>query len=256
MRKNETRHKLLKHEPALGPFIGLQSPHVAELMGYAGFDFVVIESEHNAIESAEIEHILMALGNTEATPIVRIPSSEKVYIQKALDIGAMGIVVPAVKTPEEAMKIVSATRFPPVGDRSWGPLRASKYTFDNDDYLQSANDNILVILIIETAEALDNLEDIASVPGVDVLFIGPWDMCLALGLDPLQLPHKEIDDIVVRMVELSKRFQVVAGAGASSPEGIKDRIDQGVKYISYGPDYSLLATAAKTGGGAFRELTE
>ena len=256
MRKNETRDKLLKHEPALGPFVGLQSPHVAELMGHAGFDFVVIESEHNAIESAEIEHILMALGNTEATPIVRIPSSEKVYIQKALDIGAMGIVVPAVKTPEEAMKIVSATRFPPVGDRSWGPLRASKYTFDNDDYLQSANDNILVILIIETAEALDNLEDIASVPGVDVLFIGPWDMCLALGLDPLQLPHKEIDDIVVRMVELSKRFQVVAGAGASSPEGIKDRIDQGVKYISYGPDYSLLATVAKTGVDAFRKLTE
>ena len=256
MRKNETRSKLLKHEPVLGPFIGLQSPHVAELMGHAGFDFVVVESEHNAIESAEIEHILMALGNTEATPIVRIPSSEKVYIQKALDIGAMGIVVPAVKTAQEAMDIVSATRFPPVGDRSWGPLRASKYTFDNEDYLHNANDNILVILIIETLEALENLEAIAAVPGVDVLFIGPWDMCLALGLDPLQLPHKEIDDIVVKMVELSKRLEIVAGAGASSPEGIKDRIDQGVKYISYGPDYSLLSAVAKTGVDAFKELTK
>ncbi|HIC48312.1 MAG TPA: hypothetical protein EYP00_00365 [Dehalococcoidia bacterium] len=256
MHKNETRDKLRKQKPVLGPFVGLQSPHVAELMGHAGFDFVVVESEHNAIESAEIEHILMAVGNTDATPIVRIPSSEKVYIQKALDIGAMGIVVPAVKTAEEAGQIVSETRFPPVGSRSWGPLRASKYTFDNEDYLRNANDNILVILIIETAEALDNLEAIAAVSGVDVLFIGPWDMCLALGLDPLQLPHKEIDDIVVRMVELSKRFEVVAGAGASSPEGIKDRIDQGVKYISYGPDYSLLSAAAKTGVDAFRKLTE
>ena len=157
MHKNETREKLRKQKPVLGPFVGLQSPHVAELMGHAGFDFVVVESEHNAIESAEIEHILMAVGNTDSTPIVRIPTSEKVYIQKALDIGAMGIVVPAVKTAEEAGQIVSATRFPPVGGRSWGPLRASKYTFDNEDYLQNANDNILVILIIETAEALDNL---------------------------------------------------------------------------------------------------
>ena len=111
MRINNVRNDLLSGKPAIGPFIGLQSANVAELMGNAGFNFVVIESEHNGIDSAEIEHMLMAVGNTDAVPIVRIPSHRQVYIQKALDIGALGIVVPAVKTAEEAAQIVSATKF-------------------------------------------------------------------------------------------------------------------------------------------------
>ena len=255
MRRNEVRRRLSEGKPVIGPFVGLQSPNVAELMGNAGFDFVVIESEHNALDSAEIEHILMAVGNTEAIPIVRIPSSGKVYIQRALDLGAMGIVVPSVKTVEEATEIVRATRFPPNGTRSWGPLRASKYTFDNSDYLRHANENILVVLIIETAEAVQNLQNIADVPGVDVVYIGPWDMCLALGLDPLSQPHKEIDDIVSSLVEVSKNNSCAAGAGASSPTDISRRLDQGVTFVSYGPDYALLSAAAETGVNAFRDLT-
>ena len=256
MIRNHVRSNLLSGKPAIGPFIGLQSPNVAELMGNAGFDFVVVESEHNGIESAEIEHMLMAIGNTNALPIVRIPSSQQVYIQKALDIGALGIVVPAVKTAEEAAEIVSATRFPPDGKRSWGPLRASKYTFDNQDYLKNANNNILVVLIIETVEAVRNLEEIAAVPGIDVLFLGPWDMCLSLGLDPLLLPHEEIDQILEKMIEASARFDVVAGAGASAPNDVSKRLNQGVKFLSYGPDYALLSAAAISGVDAFKTWNE
>ena len=252
MIRNHVRSNLLSGKPSIGPFIGLQSPNVAELMGNAGFDFVVVESEHNGIESAEIEHMLMAIGNTNAVPIVRIPSSQQVYIQKALDLGALGIVVPAVKTAKEAAEIVSATRFPPDGKRSWGPLRASKYTFDNQDYLKNANDNILVVLIIETVEAVGNLEEIAAVPGIDVLFLGPWDMCLALGLDPLLLPHEEIDQILEKMIEASARFDVVAGAGASAPDDVCKRLNQGVKFLSYGPAYALLSAAAISGVDAFK----
>jgi 4-hydroxy-2-oxoheptanedioate aldolase len=217
-------------------------------MGNAGFNFVVIEAEHNGIDSAEIEHMLMAVGNTDAIPIVRIPSLEQGYIQKALDIGALGIVVPSVKTAKEAAQIVSATKFPPHGKRSWGPLRASRYTFDNEDYLRNANDNILVVLIIETVE---NLEEIAAVPGIDVLFLGPWDMCLSLGLDPLLLPHPEIDQILEKMIEVSTRFEVVAGAGAARPEDVEVRLDQGIQFLSYGPDYALLSSAAFSGVEAF-----
>ncbi|MFL2760239.1 MAG: HpcH/HpaI aldolase family protein [Dehalococcoidia bacterium] len=252
MRINNVRNDLLSGKPAIGPFIGLQSANVAELMGNAGFNFVVIESEHNGIDSAEIEHMLMAVGNTDAVPIVRIPSHRQVYIQKALDIGALGIVVPAVKTAEEAAQIVSATKFPPHGKRSWGPLRASKYTFDNEDYLRNANDNILVVLIIETVEAVENLEEIAAVPGIDVLFLGPWDMCLSLGLDPLLLPHPEIDEILEKMIEVATRYEVVAGAGASVPEDVGTRLDQGIQFLSYGPDYALLSSAAFSGVKAFK----
>ena len=254
MRRNRVRQKLSQGSPVIGTFVGLQSANVAELMGHSGFDFVVIESEHNALESAEIEHILMALGNTDAIPIVRIPSSDKVFIQKALDLGAMGIVVPSVRTAEEAMKIVSATRFPPLGTRSWGPLRASKYTFDNEDYFNNANDNILVVLIVETVDAVNNLEQIADVTGIDVLFLGPWDMCLSLGLDPLYQPHDEIGEVLQKMIQVSKERDTSAGAGASSPGDIAGRIDQGVTFISYGPDYALLSAAAQAGVKAFRDL--
>jgi len=253
---NEVKKKLSRGSPVIGTFVGLQSPNVAELMGHAGFEYVVIESEHNALDSADIEHMMMAIGNTGAVPVVRIPSSDKVYIQRALDTGAQGIVVPSVTNAEEAGSIVAATKFPPNGTRSWGPLRASKYTFDNVEYFHESDENILVILIIETRGALDNLEEIASVPGVDVLFLGPWDMCLSLGLNPLDQPHKEIDSVMKNIIKVSDKNTTVAGGGASTPDDIASMIDSGAKFISYGPDYSLLSRAAKEGIDAFNGITE
>ena len=188
MKTNNVRHKLLAGEAAIGCFMGLGSPNVAELLTRAGLDWLVIETEHNNLDTAQIEHILMAVQGSGAMPIVRVASAQQVYIQRALDTGAMGVLVPMVRTVEEAEAIVAATRFPPVGRRSFGPLRASHYSLDNADYLGRANDNMLVALIVETREMLDNLEEIAAVPGIDVLFLGPFDLCLALGLNPLQLP--------------------------------------------------------------------
>lgn len=255
MKTNKVREKVLAGEPTIGCFLGLGSPNVAELMGHAGFDWLVIETEHNSLDSAEIEHVLMAIGNTEAVPLVRVPSSNPVFIQRALDMGAMGIVVPFVKTPEEAEAIVRATRFPPHGTRSWGPLRASNYTLDNEDYLRRANDNMLVVLILETKEAVDNLDQIAAVPGVDVLNLGPWDLSLSLGLDPRELPHSEIDTITDRAVELSRQHDIVVGAGCGSPEDVQPLLARGVRFISYGPDYGLLVNAARAGIDAFQQAS-
>lgn len=255
MKTNKVREKVLAGEPTIGCFLGLGSPNVAELMGHAGFDWLVIETEHNSLDSAEIEHVLMAIGNTEAVPLVRVPSSNPVFIQRALDMGAMGIVVPLVKTPEEAEAIVRATRFPPHGTRSWGPLRASNYTLDNEDYLRRANDNLLVVLILETKEAVDHLDQIAAVPGVDVLNLGPWDLSLSLGLDPRELPHSEIDAITDRAVELSRQYDVVVGAGCGSPEEIPRLLEKGIRFVTYGPDYGLLVNAARAGVEAFNRAS-
>ena len=166
MRTNHVRQKLLAHEPTLGCFLGLGSPNAAELLAHAGFDWLVIETEHNALDAAEVQQMLMALNGSETIPLVRVPSANPVYSQRALDMGALGIVVPLVKTAAEADAIVRATRYPPLGTRSFGALRASRYTFDNEDYFQRANDNLLVVLIIETREAVENLEEIAAVPGI------------------------------------------------------------------------------------------
>ena len=169
------------------------------------------------------------------------------FIQRALDMGAQGIVVPSVKTVEEAQAIVRATRLPPEGTRSWGPLRASRYTLDNEDYLKRANDNILVVLILETREAVEDMEAIAAVPGVDVLYMGPWDLCLSLGLDPLTMPHPEMEDVATRMLATAQGGEVAAGNGASTPDQLAARRDQVFTFLTYGPDYFMMASAARAG---------
>ena len=253
MRTNWVREKLRSGQPTLGCFLGLGSPNAAELLAHAGFDWLVIETEHNGLDSAEVQQMLMAVNGRESIPLVRVPSAQPVYIQRALDMGGLGIVVPMVRTAAEAEAIVRATRYPPLGARSWGPLRASAYTFDNADYMKRANDQILVALILETKEAVDNLEAIASVPGIDALFLGKWDMSLALGLNPIDLPLAPIDAIQERMLAVCRRHGVACGTSAGGPDELRALRDQGHLFISYGADYHLLASAARAGLAAFRQ---
>lgn len=249
---NKVREKLRAGQPSIGCFLGLGSPNVAELMAHAGFEWLVIETEHNGLDSAEIEHMLRAVNTTSTVPLVRVPSSNPVYIQRALDMGAMGIVVPMVRTAEEAAAIVSATRYPPDGARSFGPLRASNYTFDNADYLRRANDNIIVSLILETKEAVANLDAICAVPGVDAIYLGPFDLCLSMGLDPIAQPHPEIEAVMKKMIEVAGKTGVAAGLGAGTPEALLAARAQGFTLLGYGTDYALLAAAARVGIAAFQ----
>ena len=156
-----------------------------------------------------------------------------------------------VRTVAEAEAIVAATRFPPVGRRSFGPLRASHYSLDNADYLGRANDNILVALIVETREMLDNLEEVAAVPGIDVLFLGPFDLCLSLGLDPLQLPLPEIDAVLSGCWKWAAR---PAWPSAMRPTRrmvcAHCRRRESLSSVS-GQDYGLLQRAISEGVAAF-----
>jgi 2-keto-3-deoxy-L-rhamnonate aldolase RhmA len=252
VRTNWVREKLKAGEPTIGCFTGLQSPNVAELLAHAGYDFLVIETEHNALDSAEIEHMLMAVSGSEAIPIVRVASAAPVYIQRALDLGAMGVVVPLVRTAAEAEAIVRATRLPPAGTRSWGPLRASRYTFDNRDYMDRANDNILVALILETREAVDNMEAIAATPGVDALFLGPADLSLAYGLDFLTGPHRPVEAAIEKMLRVCRAAGIACGLGDTSPEALLRWRERGCTFLVYGPDYMLLANTVREGLTRFR----
>ena len=216
-----------------------------------GYDWLLVETEHNGMDTADVQHMLMAMNGTDTIPLVRVPPSDPVFIQRALDIGALGLMVPLVKTAAEAQDIVSATRLPPEGRRSLGPLRASNYTFDNEDYYNRVNDNILVALILETKEAVDNLEEIAAVPGIDALYIGQWDLSLALGLNPLRLPHPEVEAVIERALEVGRKSGVAIGNGARTPEDLRSNQARGFTFLSYGPDYGLLAAAARAGVEAF-----
>ena len=251
MKTNWVREKILAGEPTIGCFLGLCSPNVAELLAHAGYDWLLIETEHHALDSAQIEHMLMAISGTNTIPLVRVPSSNPVFIQRALDIGAMGIVVPFVNTADQARAIVRATRYPPAGTRAFGGLRASRYTIDDEDYFNRANDNIIVAPIFETKEAVENLESIAAVPGVDVLYFGPADLSLSLGLNPLHLPLPETEAILERALAIGRKSGVAIGVGCHTPEKLRQLQAQGFTCVSYGGDFRLLADAAHEGLAAF-----
>lgn len=251
MRENWVRQKLNRGEPTIGCFIGLGSPHVAELLAHAGYDWLVLETEHSAVDIAQVEHMMMAISGADTIPIVRVMNAEPIVIQRALDAGAFGILVPMVRTAADIEAIVKSTRYPPVGERGFGPLRASRYAKDYAEYARKANDNIIVSIIIETKEAIENIEEIAAVPGLDGMFLGLFDLSISYGLDPLELPHPEIDAAIARTLAAGNTSGVAVGMGSSTPEELLKLRKDGFTYLAYGSDYSLLTAGARGGLDAF-----
>ena len=164
----------------------------------------------------------------------------------------MGVLVPMIKTAAEAEAVVSATRYPPKGTRGFGPLRASKYTIEYDSYLENANKNILVALILETKEAVENLEEIASIPGIDIIYMGLWDLSLSMGLDPRLQPLPETDTVVETALKVSQKTGVAIGMGCENFEELLRRESEGFTFMGIGSDYSLLLNAASTRVKAFQ----
>ena len=177
--KNILKEKLKKGQAVIGTFISLGHPDVTELLSRLGFDWLLIDGEHSPIGLETMQVMMQAMNGSNCTPIVRPQWNDMVIIKRILDIGAHGVLVPWVNTKEEAEYAVSACKYPPKGLRGWGPRRAGLF---DPDYLQTANDEILVIVQIETKEAVSNVDDILSVEGIDACFIGPYDLSLSFGL--------------------------------------------------------------------------
>lgn len=244
MKTNPVRETLLSGGVSVGSFLGLQSPNVAELLGHAGFQWLMIETEHNALDMSGVEQMIRAIETTPAVPMVRAPANDPVFIQRAIDVGAMGVMVPLVRTVEDVERLVSITRFPPEGTRGFGGLRASQYTFDNEGCFRQSNDRIVVVPIIETKEALENIDQIAAVPGVDVLMMGPFDLYLSLGLDPFQQPLPEGEEAFERVLAAGRKHNVAVGAAYGSADQLMARREQGFRMLAV-TDYMLLARMAQ-----------
>src|SRR3990172_8524975 len=171
MRENALKRPWAQDRPALGGWLTVPSSASAEVFAHAGFDWVCVDSQHGLIDYQVSVDKLRAISTTDAVPIVRVPWNEPGIIMKSLDAGAYGVIVPMVNTRAEAEAAVSYCRYAPRGVRSYGPSRAVLYS--GRDYFQHANDTVLCIVMIETAQAIENLDDILSVAGVDVAYIGP-----------------------------------------------------------------------------------
>jgi len=163
-------------------WLSISHGFTAEVMARQGFDALVVDMQHGTTELSNVLPMLQAISQTETVPVVRVPWNDPAIIMKALDLGAYAIIVPLVNTAEDAAKAVAACRYPPVGMRSSGPVRAVHY--GGADYLANANDEIVLMAMIETKEGLANLDAICATPGLDAVYIGPSDLSYALGLDP------------------------------------------------------------------------
>jgi 2-keto-3-deoxy-L-rhamnonate aldolase RhmA len=200
---------------------------------------------------AQVQELVIAVEGTGAVPFVRVPSLDRVAIQRSLDIGARGIVVPLVRTADEAAAIVSATRFPPAGTRSFGPLRAARYGLDNKDYFRRANDQIVVMLILETREAYEGIREIAAMPGIDALYIGPFDLALSFGLDPLGAATAEVEALIRDAQSVCATSGAALGVPVRTVDELERRRAEGFTLLGFGPDYLLVADAARAAVAAF-----
>lgn len=252
-RPNRTKQKLLEDTPAYGVLHSLAHPQVAELIGLAGCDFAVIDGEHGLGGEAQHVACVQALAATAATSVLRIPSRDSVRVKRALDVGVEGLLVPDVRTPEEAAAIAGACFYPPRGQRGFaaGTLRAANYGFAVDDYVASNGGELLLCLMIESAEGVDKVAEIAAVDGVDVIQVGPFDLSYELGV-PGQFDHPRFVEALQR-IEAGVRAAGKVLGGMPLPGLDLDRLlDRGYRMITLGADIPMLAGALRAAVGGTR----
>ena len=242
-------------ELCLGSFQLFSSPGVAELHGMSGFDFIVIDSEHGALGPGTIRNLIRAVSGVGCHPIVRVPETQRSHVQWALDSGAAGILFPQISSEEEAVAAVQFCRYPPDGVRGLGPVRANSYGSLLKEYEEQANQNIAVLIQIENEAALENLDQILSVPGIDLIFIGPGDLSQVLGVTG-ELGHPKVLATVERVVNACHTHEVAAGTLALDPTAWSYWLERGVKTLLIGSDLFFLSNGARRAVDEFRMMSE
>jgi 4-hydroxy-2-oxoheptanedioate aldolase len=221
----------------------LPAPIILEVLAREGFSAVAIDMQHGMWDFAAAITGIGAIHGVGAAPIVRTPYHDWPSVSRALDMGAEGVVAPLINTVADAKEFVSVAKFPPVGDRSWGPSRAMMLGGfpDMKSYLQSANDETVTIAMIETREALANVDAIAAVKGIDVLFVGPSDLSITMSNGAVLDPHsKDIEAALDRIVAASKKAGKVAGLYCATGERAAAMAKRGFGYLAVGNDLGFL----------------
>lgn len=225
----------------------LPYPLVAETVGREGFPAVTLEGQHGLWDVSSLLTGIAAVRQGGAAPIVRVPVGDFALVSRALDFGAEGIIAPMINTPADARAFAAAAKFPPVGERSWGPHRVTALAglADQSVYLREANDHVITLAMIETRTALDNLEAILSTPGIDGLFLGPSDLSIALSdgkaLDPLS---RDVERELDRMVAAAAAAGKIPGAFCHTAERAAALAKRGVRFLAVTSDIAMLRAGA------------
>ena len=252
MVNNKLRQIFSEGKTALGSFVVLNAPDLVEILALTGFDFVVIDNEHGPIGHESSQHLIRAAELRGMTPIVRIPNTMESTILHTLDIGAHGIQVPQVSDPETARTIVRYSKYSPAGRRGVSFPRSADYGLtDLNKYFDYANSQVMTIVHCENTKCLENLDTICEVPGIDVIFLGPYDMSQSMGITG-QVTHPRIQEAADRVVAAAKKYGKIAGIFAANGAAAKERAAQGFQYITLGLDTALFAAKCRQEVEAFK----
>ena len=246
MKINILKKALEEGKTVFGPFCKILDPAVVELAALAGFDFVIIDMEHGPYSIETVQQMLRAAEARGITAVVRVTENSETSILRVLDIGAQCIQVPQISTPEDAEKVVKSAMFHPEGERGMCRyVRAGDYTaIDKAEHFGRANENIVTIIHIEGVTGLENLTSILANDGIDVIFLGPYDLSQSCGV-PGQVSHEKVVKRMEEAVVLAKKSGKVVGTFVESVEDAKKWEKIGVQYISYAVDTGLILNAFK-----------
>jgi 4-hydroxy-2-oxoheptanedioate aldolase len=237
------RERLARGDTALNAWLTLEGAASAAAVARAGFDSVTLDLQHGAAEPKDAASIFSAIEAAGAVPLVRVRWNDPAEVMRMLDVGARGIVCPMVGSDAEAEAFVAACRYPPQGIRSYGPVHGA--FGEGREQVALANDSVLTFAMIETAEGFENLDAIASTPGLDGLYVGPADLSLGLGLDTFaDLTDPELLKALDAIVEAATRHGVVAGVHAPTPARSAEMVERGFGFVTPAVDASLVADGA------------
>lgn len=238
-------------------WLSIGNAFTAEIMAEQGYDSLTIDVQHGFLDYADAKGMLQAIRASQKTPLVRVPWLEPGIIMKCLDAGAHGVICPMINTPDQAAALVDAVRYPPLGNRSFGPTRANISA--GPGYFAGANENVLAIAMIETDEGVQNVEAIARVPGIDALYIGPGDLALGIShgrLQPgLDREEEEAREAILRIRDAARAAGISSGIHCGTPEYAARSVDWGFDMVTISSDVRLLVAAAATSLGRFQGLT-
>ncbi len=252
MRENTLKSKWARGEITVNGWLSIPASFSAEVMAHQGFDSLTVDMQHGVVDYQVAVTMLQAISTTPVIPLARVPWNDPGRLMKILDAGVYGVICPMISTRAQAEALVEACKYPPRGYRSWGPVRASIYA--GGDYGDHANAETLAIPMIETAQALENLDEILSVPGVDAIYVGPSDLSLALGCKPrLDQTEQPVVDAQRLIAAACKRHGVVAGIHNNTAAYALRMAAEGYQFLTLASDARFLAAKAAEQVGEVRQ---
>src|ERR687892_410219 len=250
VRENHLRRIWKEGGTAVNGWLHVPSSFSAEVMAHAGWDSLTIDMQHGPVDYGSLVPMLQAISTTDTVPIVRVPWNDPGLIMRVLDAGCYAVISPMINTREEAEAFVGACRYPPEGYRSYGPYRGNLY--GGPGYTRHANETVVTMAMIETQQALENLDEILGVNGLDAVFVGPSDLGQSLGHGPgMDRSEPEVVEAIERVLAAARDHSLAAGIFTGSPEYASRMAGNGFQFVTISSDARLMASAAASAIAAF-----